>query len=131
MDDLIGKRINSIKTDSQTHHIELSTRIAFYPGCITDMTQYLMLKSLLQTFRSSFKHFYLSARKRIKLSPVTAYQMGEYRTWNNSCLLFQTVYQFRNLFGCKTQTVHSRIQFNMNGEIRYPFFFGSFNQFIQ
>lgn len=78
MDDLIGKRINSIKTDSQTHHIELSTRITFYPGCITDMTQYLMLKSLLQTFRSSFKHFYLSARKRIKLSPVTAYQ------WENT-----------------------------------------------
>lgn len=131
MDDLIGKRINSIKTDSQTHHIELGTRITFYPGCITDMTQYLMLKSLLQTFRSSFKHFYLSARKTNQTDAPSLPTMGEYRTWNNSCLFLQTVYQFRNLFGCKTQTVHSRIQFNMNGEIRYPFFFGSFNQFIQ
>ena len=50
MDDPVGKRINSIKTDSQTHHIQADTRITFCSGCIADMAQYLMLKSLLQAF---------------------------------------------------------------------------------
>ena len=73
MKDTIGKRINTIKSQSQSHHIELCTRITFNSCRIAYMTKNLMRKTFLKLYRSTFEHFYLFSSKRIELSAIATH----------------------------------------------------------
>gem|GEM_PF-3610096 len=58
--------------------------------------------------------------------------MAENRTWNNGILVLQTTYKFIHiLMGIKAKSMHSSVQFDMNGETSNAFFLCFFNQSIK
>ena len=129
---MVGKRVYAIQPDAQPHHVELCSRITLYACRIAYMTQDFKPESGLQLSRRGFERLNLFPCKRIEALRVASCQMREDRTGNNRRLAVQTFYQALHiLMRRESQTVHTRIYFDMNREIRHPFTFCCLYHFLQ
>ena len=124
-------RADSIKSDSQAHHIVLCFGETLDSCRITDMTENLMREGGLQFLRTFLKQFNLSAGESVELRRITSYKMREYRTGNHRALILQSTDKQWNILYRKTQTVHTCIKFHMNGEVGDSFFLRSFDECVK
>ena len=128
---LVVKRIDSIQSKSQTYHVILDLRESLYCCRIAYMAYYMMLESRLKGIGRGIETFYLQFGERIKVRTVAANKMREYRARNDGSLTLQTAHQFGYIIRGKSQTVHSGVNLDMNGEIGYAVVLGGTDYHIQ
>ena len=90
-----------------------------------------MRESILQLHGCLFKVYDLLTCESIELRCVTAYKMREDGTWDNRILPLQAFNQTGHVFGSESQTMHTGIHLDMNGEVGNPLFLRFLNQGFQ
>ena len=115
-------RADAIEANAQTHHVELRTREAFDACRVADVAQDLVGESVLKYLCRRFEGLYLPPREAVEHRRVAAHQVGENRTHQHGILSAQAFHQLGHLFGREAQTVHARVQLDMDGEVRDTFF---------
>ena len=91
-----------------------------------------MLVDLLKLTASFKEKLILMGGETVKIITVTSYKMRKDRTGYHCGLMLETFYQCRHVMKrVKAQTVHARIQFDMNREVGYTFLFCLADQCIQ
>ena len=124
-------RANSIKSDSQAHHIKLCIRETLDSCRITDMTENLMREGSLQFLRAFLEQFNLPASESVELRRITSHKMREYRTGDHRTLILQSTDEQWNIFHCKAEPMHTSIEFHVNGEVGDSFFLRSFDKCVE
>ena len=112
----IVTRIDAIKAKTKTAHVHLTLREVFDAGGIIHVTQDLMCEGGLKRLTALLEEFELLGRERIEVIAVGAHKVAEHRTRDDSVLMFQTVDEFEHIVdGIETETVHTRVEFDMDG----------------
>lgn len=118
----VAERVDTVKPQSETTHIELAFGEPLYTCRIADVPEYAIWHGFLQHGRSFVETFELLLREVIKPFIVATHKMRENGTRPQCLLSLQTLDESRHVvFGVESQPAHTGIQFDVYRKFRNAF----------
>ena len=118
----VAERVDTVKPQSETTHIELAFGEPLYTCRIADVPEYAIWHGFLQHGRSFVETFELLLREVIKPFIVATHKMRENGTRPQCLLVLQTLDECRHIvFGVESQPAHTGIQLDVYRKFRNAF----------